>query len=183
MVTQPEKTTRSILPSLALLGFIVLFLLFATGFPLLAQNQSMIPDVENIVKKIDQLYRSDTSRANMEMQIVTPHWKRTLALEVWTKGMDRTFVLITSPKKEKGVTTLRIENEMWNYLPKTNKAMKVPPSMMMMGSWMGSDFTKDDLVRESSMLADYTYYAYPQCQDRKWPKLRWFLSSHCPTVL
>ena len=70
--------------------------------------------------------------------------------------MDRTFILITSPKKEKGVATLRIGNEMWNYLPKTNKVMKVPPSMMM-GSWMGSDFTNDDLVKESSMLDDYTY--------------------------
>jgi outer membrane lipoprotein-sorting protein len=70
--------------------------------------------------------------------------------------MDKTFIRIKSPKKEKGVATLRIGNEMWNYLPKTHKVMKVPPSMMM-GSWMGSDFTNDDLVRQSSMLEDYTY--------------------------
>ena len=70
--------------------------------------------------------------------------------------MDKTFIRITAPKKEQGVATLRIGNEMWNYLPKTNKVMKIPPSMMM-GSWMGSDFTNDDLVRESSMLKDYTY--------------------------
>ena len=70
--------------------------------------------------------------------------------------MDKTFILITSPKKEKGIATLRIKNEMWNYLPKTNKVMKIPPSMMM-GSWMGSDFTNDDLVKESSMIDDYDY--------------------------
>ena len=121
-----------------------------------------VPDVETIVKKIDQLYRSETSHAEMEMHIVTPHWERTLAMTVWTQGMRKTFIRITAPKKEQGVATLRIGNEMWNYLPKTNKTMKIPPSMMM-GSWMGSDFTNDDLVRESSMLDDYTYqYVTPK---------------------
>ena len=120
------------------------------------QADEHAPDIETIIKKIDQLYRSETSHAEMEMHIVTPHWERTLAMTVWSKGMDKTFIRITSPKKEQGVATLRIGNEMWNYLPKTNKVMKIPPSMMM-GSWMGSDFTNDDLVRESSMLDDYTY--------------------------
>ena len=137
-------------------GLVVLCSLFTVQLPLFAENRVAGIDVKAIVKQMDELYRSETSQTNMEMQIVTPHWERTLALEVWTKGMDRTFILITSPKKEKGVATLRIGNEMWNYLPKTNKVMKVPPSMMM-GSWMGSDFTNDDLVKESSMLDDYTY--------------------------
>ena len=90
------------------------------------------------------------------MHIVTPHYERTLKMQVWTKGMDKTFIRITAPKKEQGVATLRIKNEMWNYLPKVNKTMKISPSMMM-GSWMGSDFTNDDLVRESSLIDDYTY--------------------------
>ena len=121
-----------------------------------AQGVDPVHDVEAIVKKMDQLYRSETSHAEIEMQITTPHWERTLAMNVWTKGMDKTFIRIMAPKKERGVATLRIGNEMWNYLPKTNKVMKIPPSMMM-GSWMGSDFTNDDLVKESSMLNDYTY--------------------------
>jgi len=132
------------------------FLLSTLLFCVLAPAQEPTPDVETIVKKIDQLYRSNTSQAEMEMHIVTPHWERTLAMNVWSQGMDKTFIRITAPKKEQGVATLRIGNEMWNYLPKTNKVMKIPPSMMM-GSWMGSDFTNDDLVRESSMLDDYTY--------------------------
>lgn len=137
-------------------GLVVLFALFTVQFPAFAESRAADIDVKAIVKGMDELYRSETSQTSMEMQIVTPHWERTLALEVWTQGMDKTFILITSPKKEKGVATLRIGNEMWNYLPKTNKVMKVPPSMMM-GSWMGSDFTNDDLVKESSMLDDYTY--------------------------
>ncbi len=138
-------------------GLEVRFLLALTlPLCLSVQADKHAPDVETIVKKIDQLYRSETSHAEMEMQIITPHWERTLAMTVWSKGMEKTFIRITAPKKEQGVATLRIGNEMWNYLPKTNKTMKIPPSMMM-GSWMGSDFTNDDLVRESSMLNDYTY--------------------------
>ena len=138
-------------------GLMSLFVLVcAVPFPLFAENSSLHPDVKEIVKRIDELYRSETSYADMEMQIATSHWKRTLTLKIWTKGMKNTFIWITSPKKEKGVATLRIGNEMWNYLPKTNKVMKIPPSMMM-SSWMGSDFTNDDLVKESSMLNDYHY--------------------------
>ncbi len=113
-------------------------------------------DVENIIHQVDQLYRSKTSYSQLEMEIVTPHWQRTLAMNAWTKGMDRTFIRITAPKKDKGVATLRIENQMWNYLPKTNKVMKIPPSMMM-SSWMGSDFTNDDLVKEFSLFEDFSY--------------------------
>ena len=151
-----NQIPTSTLNLLVLGGLVVLFSLFTAQLPVCAESHAADIDVKAIVKRMDELYRSETSQTNMEMQIVTPHWERTLALEVWTQGMDRTFILITSPKKEKGVATLRIGNEMWNYLPKTNKVMKVPPSMMM-GSWMGSDFTNDDLVKESSMLDDYTY--------------------------
>ncbi len=138
-------------------GTIISFLLIVyTAFLIVPTSQSSDTEVEEILKHIDQLYRSDTSHTEMEMQIVTPNWERTLAMTVWTKGTDKTFIRITAPKKEKDVTTLRIGKEMWNYLPKVNKIFKISPSMMM-GSWMGSDFTNDDLVRESSLINDYTY--------------------------
>ncbi len=117
-------------------------------------------DVNQLIREIDRLYRAETGYTELEMEIVTPHWQRTLAMYGWSEGMDKTFIRITAPRKEKGVATLRIDNEMWNYLPKTNKVMKIPPSMMM-GSWMGSDFTNDDLVKESSLFEDYRYEAIP----------------------
>jgi len=113
-------------------------------------------EVRKIIREIDELYRSESSYSVIEMEIVTPHWQRTLNMDGWTIGMDKTFIRINEPKKDKGVATLRIENEMWNYLPKTNKVMKIPPSMMM-SSWMGSDFTNDDLVKEFSLFEDYSY--------------------------
>jgi outer membrane lipoprotein-sorting protein len=112
------------------------------------------PDPDSILSYIDDLYRSTSSRAEMVMRIETPHWRRELRMNVWTEGLDKTLIRIISPRKEKGVATLRVGNEMWNYLPKINKVIKVPPSMMM-GSWMGSDFTNDDLVDEFTYRKDY----------------------------
>lgn len=112
--------------------------------------------IEDVIEKLDQLYRSESSYALVEMEITTPHWKRTLKMKIWSQGMKKTFIRILEPNKERGVGTLRIGNEMWNYLPKTNKVMKIPPSMMM-SSWMGSDFTNDDLVKEYTFLEDYKF--------------------------
>ena len=121
-----------------------------------AGAQEPAADAKAIVEKIDQLYRSNTSYARLQMTIVTPDWQRTLELEAWSRGMDQTFILIGSPVKDRGTATLRIKNEMWNFFPKIDKVMRVPTSMMM-GSWMGSDFSNDDLVKESTLLDDYTY--------------------------
>jgi len=113
-------------------------------------------EVMKIVQQIDELYRSSSSYAEVEMEIATPHWQRTLHMKIWSRGMKQTFIRILSPKKEKGIGTLRLDKEMWNYLPKTNKVIKIPPSMMM-SSWMGSDFTNDDLVREYTFLEDFNF--------------------------
>jgi outer membrane lipoprotein-sorting protein len=131
-------------------------LLWGIAMPcwLWAQDSSAL--ATTIVKRIDELYRSETSAGEMEMEIVTPHWQRTLRMKVWTQGMEKTFIRILEPQKEKGVATLRIGNEMWNFLPNTNKVIKIPPSMMM-SSWMGSDFTNDDLVSEFTLLEDFRY--------------------------
>lgn len=121
---------------------------------LLAQSSSDT-ELTAIVRHFDELYRSNSSQGKMEMAIITPNWQRTLKMDVWSEGLDKTFIRITEPLKEKGVATLRMGNEMWNYLPKTNKVIKIPPSMMM-SSWMGSDFTNDDLVNEFTMERDFS---------------------------
>jgi len=133
------------------------FYLFLTLFFLLTLFGFSIDNIaKKIVKKIDELYRSKTSYSKAEMIIETPHWKRTLLMDVWTEGMEKTFIRILSPKKDKGIATLKIGNQMWNYLPKVNKIIKIPPSMMM-SSWMGSDFTNDDLVKEYTFVDDYDF--------------------------
>jgi outer membrane lipoprotein-sorting protein len=135
-------------------------------FPSLNVSPQAGEDAVRIVRRIDALYRSDSSEALVEMEIVTPHWQRTLRMRAWSLGMDKTFIRILEPKKEEGITTLRLGNEMWNFLPKINKVMKIPPSMMM-SSWMGSDFTNDDLVKEFTFLESYHFEIFtPEAPDK-----------------
>lgn len=134
--------THSILVSL------IIFLV--SGFAL-SEND---PRAIELLEKIDSLYQQDNSHSVMTMEIVTPNFQRTMTMESWSLGLDYSLVRVLEPKKEKGVSTLKRENDMWNYLPKIRKVLKVPPSMMM-GSWMGSDFTNDDLMREGSWVEEF----------------------------
>jgi len=130
------------------------------------------PDIKAIINHIDRIYRSDTSYSEMEMIVETPHWKRSMKMKAWSQGMKKTFITVLSPKKDRGISTLRKDKQMWNYFPKINKVMKIPPSMMM-GSWMGSDFTNDDFVKESSMIEDYdSSFASPPESDSEFFHLR-----------
>lgn len=131
------------------------WLLFLAIVPLRLSMASEVT-LEEAIAFLDSLYRSESSYSEMQMHVTTPNWERTLDMKVWTEGMDKTFIRIVSPAREAGMATLRIGNEMWNYLPNTNSIMRIPPSMMM-GSWMGSDFTNDDLVRETTFFDDYDY--------------------------
>lgn len=112
------------------------------------------PKAIELLERVDNLYQQENSRATMTMEIETPDFQRSMTMESWSLGLDYSLVRVLSPKKEKGVSTLKRENEMWNYLPKIRKVLKVPPSMMM-GSWMGSDFTNDDLMREGSWVDEF----------------------------
>jgi len=130
------------------------FSLFPAG-PLAGQ-EPQAGRAGEIVRRVDELYRSETSEALVEMEVVTPHWRRALRMRIWSRGMNETFIRILEPKKEEGFATLRIGDEMWNFLPKTGKVLKVPPSMMM-SSWMGSDLTNDDLVKEFTFVESYRF--------------------------
>ena len=111
---------------------------------------------KEILDRVDDLFRGKSSYGHMSMTIVTANWQRSLDLEFWSEGKDKSLIRILSPQKEKGTATLRVANDIWNYLPKVNRTIKLPSSMMS-SSWMGSHFTNDDLVRESRMADDYTF--------------------------
>ena len=110
---------------------------------------------QRIMEYVDDLWRGESSRAHVTMQVKTEHWTRTLEMEAWSLGKDYSLVRILAPKKEAGTSTLKFENSIYNYLPKTDRTIKIS-SGMMMGSWMGSHFTNDDLVKESRYSDDYT---------------------------
>ncbi len=129
----------------------IYLILISVGFFLMsgyAQNP-----VE-IVRRAENAIKGKTSHGIVEMKVVTPDFKRTLKMESWWVGNEKALIEILSPKREKGNRTLKIGNEIWMYLRSTETTIKIPPSMMLQ-SWMGSDYTYDDLVRESNLVRDY----------------------------
>ena len=111
---------------------------------------------EKILNNVDDLYRSNASHGILTLSVTTVNWQRTLTLEQWSKGEDKSLIKVLKPKKEKGLATLRVDKNMWNYMPKVKRVVKIPSSMMS-SSWMGSHFTNDDLVKQSRMAEDYTF--------------------------
>jgi len=132
--------------------FWLIFTTFQIAFIVTAQNYS----AKEIVKLADDKNRGLSSKGEMTMTIVRPDWNRSVTMKAWSKGNDFAMVLITAPPKEKGQVFLKRRSEMWNWVPSIDKMVKIPPSMMLQ-SWMGSDFTNDDLVQQSSIVKDYTH--------------------------
>ncbi len=121
-------------------------------------------DATEIVRRSEDLMRGDSYSGKYSMEIITPRWKRELTLLVHSMGRDKMFIRILSPAKESGIGTLRLGDEMWNYLPNVEKTIKIPPSLMLR-PWMGSDFANDDLVKESSIVNDYTHQIVDHEED------------------
>ena len=109
---------------------------------------------DEIIKKAEEAIKGETAHGTIKMTIVTPDFTRDLVMESWWEGNDKALIVVKEPRREAGNKTLKIGNEMWNYLKNTETTIKIPPSMMLQ-SWNGSDFTNDDLVRESNLNRDY----------------------------
>jgi len=109
-----------------------------------------------IIEKADRNMQGESSISTMTMTIKRPTWERTVGFKNWAKGRDMALTLVTEPAKEKGQTFLKRGNDMWNYVPSIGRLVKLPPSMMSQG-WMGSDYTNDDILNESSLILDYKH--------------------------
>lgn len=128
---------------------------------LLFSSPSMAQDLSEerarqLLDQTDDMHRGQSSYSKLSMSVKTERWERTLSIEAWSQGEEKSLMKILSPAKEAGTATLKVDDNIWNYLPKVDRTMKVPSSMMS-GSWMGSHFTNDDLVKESRMADDFTY--------------------------
>ena len=124
--------------------------------PAQGRAESITSEGRDILDRVEKLLWGTTVQGDYEMTVTTPRWQRTLTLKVWMDRPRRSFIRIVAPAKEAGIGSLRIGSEMWNYLPSVERIIKIPPSMMLQ-PWMGSDFTNDDLVKESSILDDYRH--------------------------
>ena len=134
---------------------IILFLLIQGS----AMNALFAQDLSatDIVRKADEKFNGEKSSYSlMSMTIIRPEWQRTIEFKNWTLGRDYALTLITAPAKEAGQSFLKRGSEMWSWNPSISRLIKLPPSMMSQG-WMGSDYTNDDILRESSVVIDYIH--------------------------
>lgn len=123
----------------------------------LASNSLFAQDAKEIVRRADSKFNGEkTSYSEMTMTIVRPTYQRSLSFKSWTESNGKVLTLITAPAKEKGQSFLKNGSNMWSWNPTIQRIIKLPPSMMSQG-WMGSDFTNDDLLNESSILKDYLH--------------------------
>jgi hypothetical protein len=125
------------------------------GFFLVNEIRAQNLTAKEIIKKADDKGRGKTACGEMTLTVVRSGWTRSVFLKTWSKGTEYSLIYIMAPAKEKGQVFLKRQKEMWNWVPSIERLIKIPPSMMMQ-SWMGSDFTNDDLVKESSIVIDYT---------------------------
>ena len=122
--------------------------------------------IEAAVEYFEDLYRSDSSVGEARLTVTRPRSERTLDMKVWSKGDDKALIVIQSPPREGGTATLKVDDTLWNYLPRIKRTIRIPPSMML-SPWMGSDFTNDDLVKEAELTEDYTYELVGESDDPK----------------
>lgn len=110
---------------------------------------------DEIIKKLDNNMRGESVYMQISMNIKSLRHERTIKMQMWAQGKDKSFVKIIYPPRDKGITFLSLDNDMWQYIPKIERIIKIPPSMMLQ-SWMGSDISNDDMVKQSSIVDDYT---------------------------
>ncbi len=128
------------------------FAFLVSGFYSFSQDMT----AREIVKRAHDKANGKTSQGTMKMRIVRPDWSREVVMKAWSKGTEYYLIYITEPVKDKGQVFMKREQDMWNWMPSINRMIKLPPSMMGQ-SWMGSDFTNDDLVRMNSIIDDFTH--------------------------
>lgn len=113
-------------------------------------------NAREIVQKANDKMRGSTLQAEIQIRTVRPNWSREMQCKIWMKGTDLAMIYIVAPTKDRGISFLKRKKEVWNWMPVLERTIKLPPSMMSQ-SWMGTDFTNDDLVRESSIVEDYEH--------------------------
>ncbi len=142
-------------------------LMICCGVLLPATGNSAEPlDLRALIEQVERQYNGESSAATVAMTVVTGHWERHLTLASWSRGRDRFLIRILEPAKEKGVATLKVDDDVWNYLPKVDRVIRIPPSMMG-GAWMGSHITNDDLVKANRIDEDYDFELLAE-DDRFW---------------
>lgn len=135
---------------------ILAFALLTGAWTAQAATKTKHIDPNQLIKRAEDQSLGKTFWGKLKMKIHREDSDRELEIATWAEKHDRAMVKILSPMRDQGIGNLRLALDLWQYLPKVERLIKIPSSSMLQ-SWMGSDFTNDDLVRTSSLSRDYTH--------------------------
>ncbi len=134
----------------------IFIVLFAIGMMTSIPKAGTAQSAAEIIERMEEVMRGESQYAEMTMKIVRPRYEREVSMRSWLLGRDHSLILITAPARDEGTAFLMRDNDIWNYDPRIDRTTRLPSSMMAQ-SWMGSDFTNDDLVRDSDLIEDFEH--------------------------
>jgi len=154
-VEEEDEMMRYAIRRTALVSALAVFSLsLLPSGPALAQDWRAQAD--KIIEDVEELMRGKASKGVMEMTVHNPRWQRTMKMKFWEVVKDKKMLVkVIAPAEDAGTGSLKLGKDLWSYNPHIDQVQKIPASLML-DSWMGSDFTNDDITRESSMKDDYT---------------------------
>ncbi|MBN1962639.1 MAG: outer membrane lipoprotein-sorting protein [Deltaproteobacteria bacterium] len=129
----------------------IVVVVFATNT---ANAQPPLPSIDKVINHLNELFRSNSSQAQITMKVVTVNFKRDLTIQSWTRGKDDALFVVRKPARQAGQATLRTKDGLWSYAPRADRLVRIPNSLLS-DNWMGSHFTNDDLMRETDFTEDY----------------------------
>lgn len=132
-------------------GVALLAILSLLPVPARTQEAGHGKDAREIVKAAIDYWRDTSSFLEIAMTVHRPEWERKSLMKSWTRGDKDALVRFAEPAKDAGSATLKVGDDMWIYTPKLSRVIKLPFSMMAQ-SWMGSDFSYNDLARSDQLL-------------------------------
>lgn len=107
-----------------------------------------------ILQKLD--YNQAPSSVIYDVQMVIHQAGRvdTKTLKLYGEGQEKSYALFLSPARDKGTAILRLNDNLWMYLPSAERTMKISGHMLRQ-SFMGSDFSYSDSTERLRLLELY----------------------------
>jgi hypothetical protein len=142
---------------LKVLAASILVLTFGTGRVLPGQDL----DGNAILERLDRNLTPQSFEAYRKLVNIEPSGRtKEFVLYTVKKGTDRVAALFLSPASEKGRSTLRLEENMWMYLPNVAKPIRITSLQSVVGGVFNNadilrlDYAAEYLVERTEQLDD-----------------------------
>lgn len=112
------------------------------------------PTADEILQKCDYNLSPDTLICDVRLTINQRQRVDVKEFEMYGKGQEKTYALFKSPLRDKNTAVLRLNDNMWMYLPSAEKTLKISGHTLRQ-SFMGSDFSNADITERLKLREKY----------------------------